>query len=235
MSTPCRPSSRSARRGASGGGVGGWRMGGTRVGGAEGAAGNGVRPLGGGGGGGGPPPSAARAPTPARLPALPSPRLPPSVPTRPDNEARLTISSPLEAHKSHTLVFSLVALDMGFDNPAFAAIELDYSEADQACELCVWGGGGGAGVQEEGKRVARRGREGGGAGGAEPQAHTPTPPRKRVACAGPYGRGGVRGAEAADLLRAGPGSKPRHQERHFPRGQWLQPADQRARRRGRPG
>ncbi|KAF3786388.1 Splicing factor 3B subunit 3 [Nymphaea thermarum] len=48
-----------------------------------------------------------------------------------DTAARLTISSPLEAHKSHTLVYSIAAVDCGFDNPVFAAIELDYSEADQ--------------------------------------------------------------------------------------------------------
>ncbi|KAL3683395.1 hypothetical protein R1sor_001417 [Riccia sorocarpa] len=48
-----------------------------------------------------------------------------------DNAARLTISSPLEAHKSHTIVYSITGVDCGFDNPIFAAIELDYSEADQ--------------------------------------------------------------------------------------------------------
>eukprot|EP00850_Spirogloea_muscicola_P004391 SM000019S04935 [mRNA] locus=s19:136527:142578:+ [translate_table: standard] len=48
-----------------------------------------------------------------------------------DNAARLTISSPLEAHRSHTLTYSLAALDRGFDNPVFAAIELDYADADQ--------------------------------------------------------------------------------------------------------
>ena len=47
-----------------------------------------------------------------------------------DNEARLTISSPLEAHKSHHIVYDIVGLDMGFDNPQFAAIELDYADAD---------------------------------------------------------------------------------------------------------
>ncbi|KEH44503.1 splicing factor 3B subunit-like protein [Medicago truncatula] len=47
-----------------------------------------------------------------------------------DTAARLTISSPLEAHKSHTLVFSICGVDCGFENPIFAAIELDYSEAD---------------------------------------------------------------------------------------------------------
>ncbi|KAI3937987.1 hypothetical protein MKX01_027914 [Papaver californicum] len=48
-----------------------------------------------------------------------------------DTAARLTISSPLEAHKSHTIVYSIAGVDCGFDNPIFAAIELDYSEADQ--------------------------------------------------------------------------------------------------------
>ncbi|KAK1311917.1 hypothetical protein QJS10_CPA07g00290 [Acorus calamus] len=48
-----------------------------------------------------------------------------------DTTARLTISSPLEAHKSHTIVYSVIGVDCGFDNPVFAAIELDYSEADQ--------------------------------------------------------------------------------------------------------
>ncbi|GBF95175.1 splicing factor 3B subunit 3-like [Raphidocelis subcapitata] len=48
-----------------------------------------------------------------------------------DAAANLTISSPLEAHKSHNVVFSVAALDCGFDNPVFATIELDYSEADQ--------------------------------------------------------------------------------------------------------
>lgn len=53
-----------------------------------------------------------------------------------DSAANLTISSPLEAHKSHNIVFSIVGLDMGFDNPVFAAIELDYADADQVIFLC---------------------------------------------------------------------------------------------------
>lgn len=48
-----------------------------------------------------------------------------------DQAANLTISSPLDAHKSHHLVFSVTGLDVGFDNPVFAAIELDYADADQ--------------------------------------------------------------------------------------------------------
>lgn len=43
-----------------------------------------------------------------------------------DAAARLTISSPLEAHKSHTLVFDIVGIDVGFENPMFACLELDY-------------------------------------------------------------------------------------------------------------
>ncbi|KAG6509742.1 hypothetical protein ZIOFF_027747 [Zingiber officinale] len=47
-----------------------------------------------------------------------------------DATARLTISSPLEAHKSNTVTYSVVGVDCGFDNPIFASIELDYSESD---------------------------------------------------------------------------------------------------------
>ncbi|VDP84976.1 unnamed protein product [Echinostoma caproni] len=48
-----------------------------------------------------------------------------------DSQARLTISSPLEAHKSNTLVYHMVGVDVGFDNPLFACIEMDYEDADQ--------------------------------------------------------------------------------------------------------
>eukprot|EP00124_Ichthyophonus_hoferi_P002448 Ihof_evm8s167 gene=Ihof_evmTU8s167 len=48
-----------------------------------------------------------------------------------DQKARLTISSPLEAHKSHAILFHVVGLDVGFENPVFACLELDYSEADE--------------------------------------------------------------------------------------------------------
>lgn len=46
-------------------------------------------------------------------------------------QAELTISSPLEAHKAQTIVFALVALDVGYANPVFAVLEVDYSESDQ--------------------------------------------------------------------------------------------------------
>ena len=48
-----------------------------------------------------------------------------------DAAAKLTISSPLEAHKSHNIVFSICGLDNGFENPIFATIELDYADTDQ--------------------------------------------------------------------------------------------------------
>lgn len=46
-------------------------------------------------------------------------------------QAELTISSPLEAHKAQTLVFAMVGLDVGYENPIFAALEIDYGESDQ--------------------------------------------------------------------------------------------------------
>lgn len=46
-------------------------------------------------------------------------------------QAELTISSPLEAHKPQTLVFDLIAMDVGYENPIFAALEIDYTESDQ--------------------------------------------------------------------------------------------------------
>lgn len=45
-------------------------------------------------------------------------------------QARLTISSPLEAHKASTLVHHIVGLDVHFENPMFACLEVDYEEAD---------------------------------------------------------------------------------------------------------
>lgn len=48
-----------------------------------------------------------------------------------DIAARLTIGSPLEAHKSHTIVHHCTGVDVGFENPIFACLEVDYTEADQ--------------------------------------------------------------------------------------------------------
>ena len=47
-----------------------------------------------------------------------------------DAQARLTISSPLEAHKSSTFVYHCVGVDVGFENPLFACLEVDYEEVD---------------------------------------------------------------------------------------------------------
>ncbi|XP_077993061.1 splicing factor 3B subunit 3 [Glandiceps talaboti] len=47
-----------------------------------------------------------------------------------DAQARLTISSPLEAHKSSTFCYHMVGIDVGFENPCFACLEVDYEEAD---------------------------------------------------------------------------------------------------------
>jgi splicing factor 3B subunit 3 len=43
-----------------------------------------------------------------------------------DAHANLTISSPLEAHKSFSICFSVVGIDVGFENPTFACLEVDY-------------------------------------------------------------------------------------------------------------
>ena len=48
-----------------------------------------------------------------------------------DNEANLTISSPLESHKSHTICYALHGLDVGFENPIFAAIEVNYEDLNE--------------------------------------------------------------------------------------------------------
>jgi len=48
-----------------------------------------------------------------------------------DAAANLTISSPLEAHRNSSIVHHIVGVDVGFENPMFAALEVDYTEADQ--------------------------------------------------------------------------------------------------------
>lgn len=45
-----------------------------------------------------------------------------------DLENNLTISSPLEANRSKILTINTVGLDVGYENPLFATIEIDYSE-----------------------------------------------------------------------------------------------------------
>lgn len=48
-----------------------------------------------------------------------------------NTDGKLYPSSPLEAHKNHTLVTHVVGVDQGYDNPLYAALETDYSESDQ--------------------------------------------------------------------------------------------------------
>lgn len=48
-----------------------------------------------------------------------------------DTQANLTISSPLEANKANTFVFYMVNVDVGYENPMFACLEVDYEEADE--------------------------------------------------------------------------------------------------------
>lgn len=47
-----------------------------------------------------------------------------------DGDNKLTISSPLEAHKGEIILYSCVGLDVGLENPMFALLELDYSDVD---------------------------------------------------------------------------------------------------------
>ncbi len=48
-----------------------------------------------------------------------------------DSENKLTISSPLDAHKSHAIIWDTCGVDVGHDNPLFAVIESDYGEIDE--------------------------------------------------------------------------------------------------------
>ncbi|EJD52535.1 hypothetical protein AURDEDRAFT_111199 [Auricularia subglabra TFB-10046 SS5] len=48
-----------------------------------------------------------------------------------DAATNLTISSPLEAHRNQSILFHITGVDVGFENPLFAALEIDYGESDQ--------------------------------------------------------------------------------------------------------
>ena len=45
-----------------------------------------------------------------------------------DSNSKLTISSPLSAHKNSTVCFDICGVDAGFENPLFAVLEVDYDE-----------------------------------------------------------------------------------------------------------
>lgn len=55
-----------------------------------------------------------------------------------DAQARLTISSPLEAHKSSTFSFHIVGVDVGFENPMFACLEFDYEASFKFCSIYMF-------------------------------------------------------------------------------------------------
>lgn len=48
-----------------------------------------------------------------------------------NSEGKLFPSSPLEAHKNNTIVTDLIAVDQGYDNPLYAALEVDYKDSDE--------------------------------------------------------------------------------------------------------
>lgn len=45
-----------------------------------------------------------------------------------DSNANVTVSSPLEANTASHLVYDLVALDVGYENPVFASLEVNYED-----------------------------------------------------------------------------------------------------------
>ena len=47
-----------------------------------------------------------------------------------DAAANLTISSPLEAHRPAAIAEAVVGVDVGYENPLFASLEIDYADAD---------------------------------------------------------------------------------------------------------
>jgi len=56
-----------------------------------------------------------------------------------DSENKMTISSPLDAHKSQTICFDLCGLDVGYENPLFACIEIDYGDCEVETSSVVTG------------------------------------------------------------------------------------------------
>ncbi|PWN89573.1 hypothetical protein FA10DRAFT_147967 [Acaromyces ingoldii] len=48
-----------------------------------------------------------------------------------DSAANLTISSPLEAHRPNAIIHAIVGVDVGYENPLFATLEVDYEDSDR--------------------------------------------------------------------------------------------------------
>jgi splicing factor 3B subunit 3 len=54
--------------------------------------------------------------------------------TNRDAQDQLFVSSPLEAHKSNSITFAIAGLNVGFDNPIFAAIEASYYDGTDGAD-----------------------------------------------------------------------------------------------------
>ncbi|KAJ2812959.1 pre-mRNA-splicing factor rse1 [Coemansia furcata] len=55
-----------------------------------------------------------------------------------DSEARVVLASPLEASRPSTVCFDVVAVDVGYENPVFAAIESSYEEEAEGKQLVYY-------------------------------------------------------------------------------------------------
>ncbi|KAL7548666.1 hypothetical protein ACHAWF_011936 [Thalassiosira exigua] len=77
-----------------------------------------------------------------------------------DAAGKLSLASPLEAHRPRTVVFDLAGVDNGYDNPIFAALEVQYEEHEDL-------------VAAERKRKEERGE--GGSGGHGDGDHESVP------------------------------------------------------------
>lgn len=55
-----------------------------------------------------------------------------------DNQGCLTISSPLESNAQHVICYALIGIDVGYENPCFAAIEANYEDEDANAKFLVF-------------------------------------------------------------------------------------------------
>ncbi|KAJ1816120.1 pre-mRNA-splicing factor rse1 [Coemansia sp. RSA 2675] len=55
-----------------------------------------------------------------------------------DSEARVMLASPLEANRSGSVCFDVVGVDVGYENPVFAAIESSYEEGESGKQLVYY-------------------------------------------------------------------------------------------------
>ncbi|KAJ2485087.1 pre-mRNA-splicing factor rse1 [Coemansia sp. RSA 2050] len=55
-----------------------------------------------------------------------------------DSEARLMLASPLEANRSGSVCFDVVGVDVGYENPVFAAIESNYENGESGKQLVYY-------------------------------------------------------------------------------------------------